>query len=255
MSQRGKELVLIGELDQSDPLETQHAISDALSVVLESWTDGELWIDFTALRREELLMLVRLLTDRCDKSALSKIFGIYVSANKMGEWLSGDVVDIRSVVGYPGEISPARPTTLIALMGFETNRARAIIETYEPSRVLLGVPALEGSINQHLFDRNQDVLRRVAEDFGPLISDNFVFSANDPAKAVIDLLAVVTSCGDDNVVLAPLHTKISTIAAGVVAQRVPKIQICYAAVNDYNEETYSQVGNDSYLIPLTLLLE
>jgi hypothetical protein len=255
MSRQGTKLELIGELEQNDPLETQNTISKALSVVLDRWTEGELWIDFTALRREELLILVRLLVDRCESSTLAKIFGLYVSATEMGEWLSGDVVDIRSVVGYPGEISPARSTTLIALIGFETNRARAIIEAYEPSRVLLGVPELEGSINKHLFDRNLDVLKRVSEDYGPLVSRNFVFSANDPLKAVNDLESIITDCGDENIVLAPLHTKISTIAAGVVAQKNPKIQVCYAAVDDYNEEAYSKPGDDVYLIPFSFLAQ
>lgn len=253
LQQQGKELQLIGELEQSDPLEAQHAISDALSTVLERWTDGELWIDFTALRREELLILVRGLADRCTRDQLSHISGLYVSARTMGDWLSGEVVDIRSVVGYPGEISPARPTTLIALMGFETNRARAIIEAYEPSRVLLGMPALQGSINEHLYERNSEVLRRVSEDFGPLISSTFEFSANDPAKAIVELDAIIDGCGDDNIVLAPLHTKISTIAAGVVANKNTKIQICYAAVDDYNEDAYSDAGDEAYLIPFSFL--
>jgi len=250
---RGEEFELIGELEQRDPLETQRAMSDALSIVLGKWTDGELWIDFTALRREELLILVRLLMDRCTKTELSRLSGLYVSAKKMGDWLSGDVVDIRSVVGYPGEISPAHPTTLIVLMGFETNRARAIIEAYEPSRVLLGMPALGGSINEHLYERNSEVLRRVSEDFGPLISRHFEFSANDPSKAVDELSSIIDDCGDDNIVLAPLHTKISTISAGVVAHTKKKVQICYAAVDDYNEETYSQAGTDVYLIPFSFL--
>lgn len=250
---RGKDFDLIGELEQRDPLEAQRVMSDALSTVLDKWTVGELWIDFTALRREELLILVRLLVDRCTKPQLSRISGLYVSAKKMGDWLSGDVVDIRSVVGYPGEISPARSTTLIALMGFETNRARAIIEAYEPSRVLLGMPALGGSINQHLFERNSDVLKRVSEDFGPLISNNFEFSANDPSKAVAELASIVDGCSNENIVLAPLHTKISTIAAGVVAHTRTKVQICYAAVDDYNEEAYSQAGDDVYLIPFSFL--
>ena len=253
LRQRGEEFELIGELEQQDPLETQRVMADVLTTVLEKWTEGELWIDFTALRREELLILVRLLVDRCTNPQLSRISGLYVSAKKMGDWLSSDVVDIRSVVGYPGEISPARPTTLIALMGFETNRARAIIEAYEPSQVLLGMPALGGSINQHLFERNSDVLRRVSEDYGPLISSNFEFSANDPSKAVADLTSIVDGCGDDNIVLAPLHTKISTIAAGVVAHSRTKVQICYAAVDDYNEDAYSQAGDDVYLIPFSFL--
>jgi hypothetical protein len=253
LHKRGNSFELVGELDQHEPLETQRVMAASLSSVLERWTEGELWIDFTALRREELLILVRVLLDRCTKEQLSRISGLYVSAKKMGDWLSGDVVDIRSVVGYPGEISPAQSTTLIALMGFEANRARAIIEAYEPSRVMLGMPAPSGSISQHLYDRNAKVLSRVSEDYGPLISSSFEFSANDPVQAISDLSSIVDGCGEDNVVLAPLHTKISTIAAGVVSHSKPKVQICYAAVEDYNEEAYSQAGEDVYLIPFSFL--
>ncbi|MCA0421883.1 MAG: hypothetical protein LCH61_00935 [Proteobacteria bacterium] len=253
LSERGVSLNLVGELNQSDPLETQTALSAALNSVVSAWSEGELWIDFTALRREELLILVRLLLDRFDRSTLDRIYGLYVSARKMGEWLSGDVVDIRSVVGFPGEISPARSTTLIALMGFEINRARAIIESYEPSNVLLGIPSLEGSINHELYSRNQEVLRKVSEDFRPLISGTFEFSANDPTKAFNDLSKVVSECLETNIILAPLHTKLSTLAVGAVGRSDPRIQICYAAVDEYNEETYSQPSGEFYLVPFSFM--
>lgn len=248
---QGRGLNLIAELKETDPLDVEVSIARALDALEVHWREGELWIDFTALRREELLILVRLLVERCDHAILSRVFGLYVSAKKMGDWLSGDVVDIRSVVGYPGEISPARSTTLVALMGFEINRARAIIESYEPSQVLLGTPALGGSINRELFERNQEVIRRVSEDYAPLISRTFEFSANDPSRALLDLNCILKTCEHDNIVLAPLHTKISTLAAGAIALRNPKIQICYAAVDEYNEATYSQPSGDIYLLPLS----
>lgn len=250
---KGEALNVIGELNETDPLDVEVSISRALDTLEDNWRDGELWIDFTALRREELLILVRLLVERYEAEILCKIFGIYVSAAKMGEWLSGDIVDIRSVVGYPGEISPARSTTLIALMGFEINRARAIIEAYEPSRVFLGTPALENSINKDLFERNQEVVKRVSEDYTEIVRKEFNFSANDPSRAVADLSAILSECGDDNIVIAPLHTKISTLAAGVVALRNPKIQICYAAVDEYNEAAYSQPSGEIYLLPFLFL--
>lgn len=248
-------LNLIGELNQSDPLETQASISAALDKVFERWKDGELWIDFTALRREELLILTKLLLDRCSPDSLPRISGLYVAAQHMGQWLSGDVVDIRSVVGYPGEISPARSTTLVALMGFEINRARAIIEAYEPSRVLLGFPALQGSINGELYLRNQEVLKRVSEDYGPLVSRTFEFSGNDPSQALRDLISIAKECENENIILAPLHTKISTLAAGAMARFYPKVQICYAAVDEYNEETYSQSSGEFYVVPFSFMAE
>lgn len=250
---KGAAINVIAELSETDPLDVELSISRALDTLENNWSDGELWIDFTALRREELLILVRLLVERYDANSLCKIFGLYVSAAKMGKWLSGDIVDIRSVVGYPGEISPARSTTLIILMGFEINRARAIIEAYEPSQVFLGTPALEGSINRVLFERNQEVVRRVSEDYTEIVSRKFSFSANDPSKALSDLSAILSECGDDNVVIAPLHTKISTLAAGVVALRNPKIQICYAAVDEYNEAAYSKQSGEIYLLPFSFL--
>lgn len=251
LQKRGSSLKLIAELKETDPLDVEISISRALSAIEPHWHGGELWIDFTALRREELLILVRLLVERYDREGLSRVFGLYVSAERMGDWLSGDVVDIRSVVGYPGEISPARSTTLIALMGFEINRARAIIESYEPSKVLLGMPALEGSINRDLFERNQEIIKRVSEDYSPIIARTFDFSANDPSRALSDLTEVVATCEQDNIVLAPLHTKISTLAAGAVALNNSKIQICYAAVDEYNEAAYSQPSGDLYLFPLS----
>lgn len=241
----------VGELDEHDSLDVQESISSIVRQVIESSSRHPLWIDFTALRREELLILVRTLVASCSHDTLNRVSGLYVSARKMGEWLSSDVTDVRSVVGYPGSISPSKKTTLILMMGFEIARARSIIEAYEPSRIILGFSNKGGSINSELFERNQDVLRRVTSDFLPLTAGSFEFSATDPISCAKSLERIILDENDQNVVLAPLHTKISALGAAAVGLRYPSVQVCYAAVEEYNEILYSEPGDEVFLIPFS----
>ena len=57
----------------------------------------------------------------------------------MGEkWLSKGVKEIRSVLGFPGEILPSRKNHLIVLTGYEYERAKTIIDILQPYSLALG---------------------------------------------------------------------------------------------------------------------
>jgi hypothetical protein len=59
--------------------------------------------------------------------------------------------------------------------------------------------------------------------------------------------------GNSNIVIAPLHTKLSTIGVGLYALEHTEAQVCYAPVEEYNETAYSAPGRDIYTIPLASL--
>jgi hypothetical protein len=236
------------ELRTADPLGTAERIHDAI----ESIGLVDAVIDITAFRREELLMLLEVLRS-IDASKRRNCELVYVSAGDMADPLSGKVTQCRSVVGFAGAMWPSRPTRLVVLMGFEIPRARAIIEAYEPKYLVLGRGLRSESISQALSDKNDAFFKELSSNYAN-IESTFEFSARDPRAVVKALEQVVPSSEASNVVIAPLHTKLSTIGVGLYAQSHRDVQVCYAEVGAYNEETYSTVGNAAYVLSLTQLL-
>src|SRR6202162_2536425 len=144
------------ELNIGEPLEVATNLQTGLDEFLLRSTSAQAIIDVTSFRREELLMLLALVKlKRPQRSEHCKL--AYVGAKNMGEWLSGKVTAHRSVLGYPGDIRPSRPTRLVVLMGFEIPRARSIIETYEPKQIILGMGRRPESITDALYERNKEL--------------------------------------------------------------------------------------------------
>jgi hypothetical protein len=237
----------IVELKIADPLATADAINSALTST--SLVDAV--IDVTTFRREELLVLLEVLRS-IDSAKRRGCELVYVSAGQMADTLSGNVTQTRSIVGFAGEIWPSKPTTLVVLMGFEIPRARAIIETYEPRYLILGRGKQSESINEDLWKKNDVFFRELTSSYAN-VEDVFEFSARDPLAVAEQLENAITTSEKSNVVLAPLHTKLSTIGVALYAQRHRNAQVCYAEVGVYNEEAYSTVGDDAYVFSLTQL--
>lgn len=238
-------------------LDTLDAISSTMDIakLIKEHADKdslmETFIDISSFRREELLALLAILRS-LGISRDTNCQLVYVGAEHMAEdWLSRNVIGHRSVVGFPGVISPSRKTKLVVMVGFgEIDRARSIIENYEPSKVLLGMGRQEDSTNNKFYLRNKEFFTDLVRQFGEE-GQNFEFSVSDPLQTAMDLGKAIDLNDGTNIIIAPLHSKLSTIGAGLFALRNPIVQICYAPVEEYNEETYSSPGNQIHIIPLT----
>ncbi len=239
------------ELDVESPLSIAVELAKAIEKFIEQVGDDAAVIDVSSFRREELLMLLAILKLKLTNGRHLDLWSLaYVGARNMGEWLSGKVTSVRSVLGFPGDVRPSRSTRLVVLLGFEVNRARSIIEEYEPKQIVLGMGYKSESITDDLYDRNKALFDRLGQEFQDTIENTFEFSARDPLKVQFELDAIVGNDNQSNVVIAPLHTKLSTIGTGLYALSHPSVQVCYAPVEEYNEDAYSAPGPDVYLVPL-----
>jgi len=239
-------------LDTADPLAVAASLFEAIKAEVAATGLQDTVIDVTSFRREELLMLIAILR-LVGVPAATNCEVVYVGASAMADWISTGVTGFRSVIGYAGEIWPSRPTRLVVLLGFESERARAIIENYEPSSLILGRGSRSESITQNLFKRNDEFFRDLERQYDN-IDLTFEFSARDPIKVATEIDNAIKFDGSANIIIAPLNTKLSTIGAGLYAQRNKQVQICYAPVGSYNEEAYSKPGKDLFILPLTDLL-
>ena len=166
------------------------------------------------------------------------------------KWLSRGVRDIRSVLGYSGLFLPNKKLALIMLVGFEQERAKKIIDNFEPSKVFIGHASAEGAITKDL----QIINKKVFEELKNMLSVDiaqFEFSCKTPNETKEKINEIVSTIKTEfNIVIASLNNKISTIGVAFSALENPEIQICYPTVNQYNIENYSISRDEIYLIDI-----
>jgi len=218
---------------------------------------GVVLIDITTFTHEVVLLLLALLKD---KGLLNKVVfaysgaGEYCTSEGLSEkWLSRGVKDIRSVLGYPGVIRPSKKSHLIILVGFETERAKELVAQYEPTSISLGIG--NDPYNNEFQETNiwhkEQLERFVAsiENSRMRISE-FNFSCSDPMGAKNAILEEAGKFNDLNITIAPMNTKVSTVAAGLAAFDDERLKLCYVEPAEYNKRYYSLPGECATLIQL-----
>lgn len=239
-------------VDTNDPLRTKKTIASEVNEFRSLSGEYSIVIDITSFRREELLFIVGSL-HTLDETKLRKTYFVYAKASTMGDWLSNNVREVRPVVGYPGVISNSKRTHLILLSGVEHHRALAIIQAYEPYSISLGMVPKEHSVSEELFNRNLDLSNWLTRHFEQVRTE-FDFPATDPYELKNTLYRLTSELDEFNVIIAPLNTKMSTLAVGAFAIENPRVQLCYAEVDVYNASEYSEPSKDIYLVPAFQLL-
>ena len=117
------------EIDSTDPLFTLQQLEMAFQLEDSS---GDILVDITTFTHEQLLLVLRLLA--VQRRPGHRVILAYTSASdydpgvpETEKWLSKGVADVRSVLGYPGDMDPTKPTHLVVLVGFEHERASMLI--------------------------------------------------------------------------------------------------------------------------------
>jgi hypothetical protein len=242
----------IFETNTSNPLLT----ADRLSELVQQTFVGapkKVVIDITAFTREALVMFIRLLRNFKRKSDLCQL--IYLGAReysvgdpKPEKWLSKGIREVRSVLGFAGEIYPSRKNHLIILLGFEDQRALSLVRECEPSRISIGI--CDGSVSYTAphQETNIECFTRLASFVKE--AGAFVFDGYDPMSAASKIIELDRQYSDFNTIVAPMNTKISTVGAALAAIKQESIQLCYAQANIYNVERYSAVSDEVFIFEL-----
>jgi len=239
-------------VEPHSPFSWSKIISDAL-VKIAGANVSRVVVDTTTFTHESLLILLRLLYDK--RAVLPKIICLYLGASEYSsnetayemKWLSKGCRDLRTVLGYPGWMKPGSPTCLTVLVGFEHERATRMIAMMEPEKLFLGTGL---SDDANLTHANH---RAAMLHFQALVKDmmstrfavhDFKFSCSEPLRTMDALNDIVRENGSCNHIVVPLNTKLSTIAAGLVALKNKNVQICYAEPETYNRSNYSVPGEN-----------
>jgi len=179
------------------------------------------------------------------------------------KWLSKGIDTIRSILGYPGDILPARQTHLMIIVGYEYDRALSIISEIEPASLSLGFGKSDSSTTEQHDISNKHY--GASEHFKEVVRDSMSFvpkdrvyefevSCNDPERASNDILAHLEEKNKDidgkNIILFAMNNKPSTLGVGLLALERQDIQLCYAPALVYNFENYSMPGSKCHLFEL-----
>lgn len=246
------------ELDLDRPTVTADALQKTL-INIHNAGSGDIFIDITTFTHEQLLIFIKVLSEA--KLDRRFIFG-YTGAEQYSTntkpqdvWLSRGVSQIRSVLGFPGEFLPSKRLHLIVLVGFEHERAKAVIEKFEPSILTLGIAQINQSVSNAHYENNErffEEVKRFVDVRTSIYSaiETFHFSAIDPSSTRDAILAQVNKLPSYNVVVCPMNTKISTFGVGLAALSNPQMQVCYSRANIYNEKGYSTPSNQVTLFDI-----
>jgi hypothetical protein len=228
---------------------------------LNSKSSINILIDITTFTHEMILILVYLFKTYL-KSPEYTLKLAYTPAaeystdfkNEEEKWLSKGVGEIRTVLGYPGELIPSKKNLLIILVGYEEERIKSMVDLFEPAKVLLGHASKEGAISQDLLGKNvityQSLMRSIVNSLG-IDVETFEFTCKQPSE-VLDIFDTIISSYAEmyNLIVCCLNNKISTIGCALAGIKYPQIQICYPTAKQYNYLNYSTPSQYAYLIEI-----
>lgn len=207
--------------------------------------------DISTFTREILLIILRIFT--LESFVENKLCLCYNAPSRYNDpindniWLSKGVKSIRSILGYPGDLSPIKRMMLIVLVGFEAERSQIIIDNFEPDKLSIGLSPSEGSVNSEIANINKSNFDRLK-----IINPNaeqFEFSCLDINTTKEELTKIITQNKEDyNIIICPMNNKLSTLAVASIGLEFQEVQICYSSTNQYNTINYSTPSDDVYLI-------
>jgi hypothetical protein len=247
------------ELVHSDPILSADNINKYLSEIVKEKKNCSILLDITTFTHEILLILFRIFQIICPDADITCIYANaseYDSKDEQdAKWLSKGIKEIRSVLGYPGVVVPTQKTHLIVIVGYEYERAVAIINTFEPYSLALGYGRTDDATTDKDKDANEHYLqlvKKMAISFSNI--ETFEIKCNNPFDTYEVLTDYIDNLKDKNIIIIPLNNKISTVGVALAAIKNNNIQLCYAPALVYNYLNYSRPGDYSYVFNISRIL-
>ena len=234
-------------LPHNNPWRTADEI---IGVLTPNFSDCKnILVDISTFTRESLLILIKALEQ--NKEPHQKFQLVYTCADEYDSTnLSYNLIALRSVMGYIGEMKPAIPLHLVIMLGFEYERAQQVIDSYEPDYISIGYGSQTESITQTSHEINLKFKEKLISIYTDNAIGDFEHSLVNPFDVEDKLVKIIGQKAEYNTVIVPLNNKISTVGAGLLAIKRPEIQICYTQMGKYNTENYSEASDLCYVIDI-----
>ena len=245
------------ETSIKNPLLTADNIREQIIEYVIKKDKKSILIDITTFTHEVLLILLKLLMLYCPGITITCV---YTSAKEYcaGEdvnkkWLSKGIEEVRAVLGYSGNLLPSKKYHLLIIVGYEYERAIAMINALEPNYLSLGYGKSENATVEKDKEANSHYYHLVMNMSPSYPNINkFEISCDDPYKTYKILRKFVKTNKEENILIAPMNNKISTIGAGLLALDEERVQISYGPALTYNIQNYSTPGSKCYIFDIDL---
>ena len=160
----------------------------------------------------------------------------YCGAEKYGPWLSRDYQSPRNILGFSGTLLEQPKRHLVCCVGFESDRALAVIEYLEPFSITLAVGS--DPTKEEFIHRNRTSLIEVAGGQSRYNVTNL--SVLDPDACGMELAAIVNDVDpDQSLHIAPFNTKLSCLSVFAIWSDRRDIRVWNAQPESYNIGSYS----------------
>ncbi|MCB0356835.1 MAG: hypothetical protein KDD40_07500 [Bdellovibrionales bacterium] len=237
------------ELSLRDSTFTYTSIYTSLKYSFSNGKIQNILIDVTTFTHEMLLILMKVISLLRKKN--QSITFLYNAASNYSinesepeeKWLTKGVLYTRSVIGYPGITDLSLEDHLVIIFGFERDRTKRIIEDFNYSRITLAFGQEKDSVSKGHYLINKARHQAFVDEFSNI--DKLEVSLIDPYETKRQLIDYVTDL-NQNIVIMPMNTKLSTIGVGLAALEIPKIQIYYSLAARYNTLGYSEPSETVY---------
>jgi hypothetical protein len=230
---------LLVPLNSREPVCNFDAIRRVIEGEVATSDRSRIAIDISCFNRETLAIILLVLRHAMPKhgtvTCLYTAAADYLiqSQAEGGEtWMSKGVADIRSILGYRGNIQLKAKTHLILLPGFETERAQSIVDYLQPDRLSIGGIIKGESVQPSFEDRLNRMVDRLISCFPSHLVSRVAFSARDPFLTA-ELIGERIH-DDENTVIACLNTKVAMVGVCLAAMDMPSVQLIYAQPLQYN---------------------
>lgn len=223
-------------LKYSDPIYSADKFIECLDGNIASGITNFV-VDITTFTREWLLMMLAIF--KLQRYSHCKVTCGYNRAQSMStSWLSRGPLEMRTVLGYSGSFFSSKKTHLYLILGHEVERAVAIIDSTEPALLTIVTGSKDGSVTEEMHKINIAFKEYIKNCYSidTIEADIDIVDFEKSKNGILESLSLDK---DFNTVIAPLNTKISTVAAGVISLEHPKIQVCYLPMEQYNADGFS----------------
>jgi len=166
----------------------------------------------------------------------------YYRPSNYGEWQSRDAALPRLVFRRSGISFPDRPTAIVAITGFDSDRVTQIINRFEPAVVLLGVQKGEQYDNAV---RNAGMHQ---EKFGSNPSVHFFeFDAYASCTGLVTVIReqLTPYFEKHNILATSLGPKPSAVGLFKLTEEIPEVGLIYTPSLEYNPEYSHGIDIDS----------
>lgn len=202
--------------------------------------------DITTSPRDVIWTVLNLIGDQVD--AIKCIYN-KPEPDGYGEWLSRNPRKPRIVYKLGGELQLGWPTKLLILSGYDAERVKQLVETFDPKETILGCHDGNSHGNQE-----RRVTKEKIKGYEPDVRD-FEFDAYGEDFGFEKIVSETESLfKESNVIMASLGPKITSIPLYMIHKNFLNSSLVYTPSNEFNPN-YSKGIGESVTIDLKKLLK